>query len=132
MFITILISFFLCLLIYLTIHHLFYRVPMCEGMANGASSSSSSDFKDYDPNDPVVLSKQNAGNIQVLKTQMDELLSLKQEVTDMSLNMIKMSGQINDFANAQVDVSNETVGTEEPIITGADGNEDTIEPDSTD
>ena len=112
MFIKLLIAFFLLLICYLTFHNI-YNFTVLEGLENGGS------YKEYDGEDPLILGKQNAGNIAVLKTQMDEILALRQEVTDMSLNMVKMSGQINDFASAQADQSNELVGTEEPTITGA-------------
>lgn len=109
MFIKLLIAFFLLLICYLAFDEM-YNYPILEGLET---------YKEYDGEDPLILGKQNAGNIAALKTQMDDILSLKQEVTDMSLNMVKMSGQINDFASAQSDKSDELVGTEEPTITGA-------------
>jgi len=109
MFIKLLIGFFLLLICYLTFSD-YYSNPILEGM------ESSGGYKEYDGEDPLILGKQNAGNIAALKTQMDEILALKQEVTDMSLNMVKMSGQIDDFASAQSDKSDELVGTEEPVV----------------
>ena len=116
MFIKLLIAFFLLLICYLTFDNIYYNFVgqnILEGLENGGS------YKEYDGEDPLILAKQNAGNISALKMQMDEILALKQEVTDMSLNMVKMSGQINEFANIQAEKSDELVGTEEPTITGA-------------
>lgn len=125
MFIKFLIALFLLLICYLTFekvynydydynyYNIFSGRQVIEGLENGGT------YKEYDSEDPLILGKQNAGNIEVLRTRMDEILALKQEVTDMSLNMVKMSGQINDFANIQAEKSEELVGTEEPTITGA-------------
>jgi len=110
------IGFFLLLICYLVVDG-FKSSSILEGLDNSGK------YKPYDSNDPMILSQQNAGNIAALKSQMDDILALKQEVTDMSLNMVKMSGQIDDFASAQVDKSDETIGTEEPTING--------EPDDT-
>jgi hypothetical protein len=114
-----LIGFFLLLICYLMVDEIYnYNSHILEGLDNGGT------YKEYDGDDPMILGQQNAGNIAALKSQMDDILALKQEVTDMRLNMIKMSGQLNDFASAQSDKSDETVGTEEPTITGATDEED--------
>jgi hypothetical protein len=110
----------ICLFFLLICYLAYNDSSILEGLEDGGT------YKEYDGDDPMILGQQNAGNIAALKSQMDEILALKQEVTDMSLNMVKMSGQINDFASAQTDKSDETVGTEEPTITGAtDDPEDT-------
>jgi hypothetical protein len=112
-FIGALIIFFLLLTGLLLFHEIKNRFSVVEGL------KSDGEYKEYDNNDPMILAQQNAGNIATLKTQMDELLALKQDVYDMSLNMVEMSGQINDFANAQKQTSDDTIGTEDPNITGA-------------
>jgi len=117
-----LIVFFLLLIGYLLFHEIkkYYYSVSChpysvvEGLENKDEK-----YKEYDPNDPMILSQQNAGNIAVLKKQMDELLALKEDVYDMSLNIVEMSGQINDFADSQKQTSDDTIGTEDPNITGA-------------
>lgn len=119
MFMKALIVFFLLLIGYLLFHEIkrYYYNSCCfvvEGLENKDEK-----YKEYDPNDPMILSQQNAGNIAVLKKQMDELLALKEDVYDMSLNIVEMSGQINDFADSQKQTSDDTIGTEDPNITGA-------------
>lgn len=123
MFMRALILFFLLLIGYLLFHEIkryYYDSVSChpysvvEGLENKDET-----YKEYDPNDPMILSQQNAGNIAALKKQMDELLALKEDVYDMSLNMVEMSGQINDFADSQKQTSDDTIGTEDPNITGA-------------
>ena len=122
-----LIGFFLLLICYLVFDEIYkYNSSILEGLDNGDT------YKEYDGDDPMILGQQNAGNIAALKSQMDDILALKQEVTDMSLNMVKMSGQLNDFASAQSDKSDETVGTEEPSITGATDEEDDTSGDKED
>ena len=101
----------------------YHNSSILEGLEDGST------YKEYDGDDPMILGQQNAGNIAALKSQMDEILALKQEVTDMSLNMVKMSGQINDFASAQTDKSDATVGTEEPTITGATDDTEDANPE---
>ena len=115
-FIGVLIIFFLLLIGLLLFHEIKGRMTIVEGLSGDKSSG---EYKEYSGDDPMILSQQNAGNIAVLKTQLDELLALKQEVYDMSLNMIEMSGQINDFADSQKQTSDDTIGTEDPNITGA-------------
>jgi hypothetical protein len=114
-----LIVFFLLLIGYLLFHEIkryYYDSVSCHpySVVEGLET-----YKEYDPNDPMILSQQNAGNIAVLKKQMDELIALKEDVYDMSLNIVEMSGQINDFADSQKQTSDDTIGTEDPNITGA-------------
>jgi hypothetical protein len=115
MFFGALILFFILLIGALVFHEIKRNFSVIEGL----KSDESGEYKEYDANDPMILSQQNAGNIAVLKKQMDELLALKQDVYDMSLNMVEMSGQINDFADSQKQTSDDTIGTEDPNITGA-------------
>ena len=116
MFFGVLIFFFLLLIGALLFHEIKGRFSVIEGLED---KSGGGEYKEYSGDDPMILSQQNAGNIAVLKKQMDELLALKEDVYDMSLNMVEMSGQINDFADAQKQTSDDTIGTEDPNITGA-------------
>ena len=118
-FIGVLIIFFLLLIGLLIFNEIKERTTIVEGLKNDDK------YKEYNGDDPMILSQQNAGNISALKKQMDELLALKREVYDMSLNMIEMSGQINDFAESQKQTSDDTIGTEDPNITGVTEEEDT-------
>ena len=112
----VLIFFFLLLIGFLLVQEIKGNFTVIEGLESGDKGG---EYKEYDANDPMILSQQNAGNIAALKKQMDELLALKDDVYDMSLNMVEMSGQINDFADAQKQTSDDTIGTEDPNITGA-------------
>jgi hypothetical protein len=95
------------------------RNPVIEGattMAMGTSgagmgpSPNAADNVQYtDPglgNDPLYLSKLNASNITFLKDKVDELVGLKQQLTDLSAKVdqnstaiTQMSTQLNDTAN---------------------------------
>ena len=43
-----------------------------EGLESGGTTPTTT-YQPYDPNNPAILAQQNAGNIQVLKGQIDEL-----------------------------------------------------------
>jgi len=54
-------------------------------------------YQPYDPTNPLILAQQNAGNIQILKGQMDELIGMKKELSDVSGNLILLSDQVNQI-----------------------------------
>ena len=67
-----------------------------EGLENvdpfPAKSKKEVSYQNY-PEDPLMLAKQNAGNIEYLKTQVDDLSKFKQKVIDMdtTLNNVNMN-----------------------------------------
>ena len=88
-------------------------------------------YKDYDTNDPnnvMILAQQNAGNIEVLRKQFDNISGLKQEVEDISGNMINLTKQVDDLVQAQADYLAQNLPAEPPEITGAEDEEDPEEP----
>ena len=82
-------------------------------------------YTNYDSNDPVMLSKQNAGNIEFLKQRLDNLEPLMPIVTDLSANMANLNDQmialgqsqsatlqsINDSATASVNTAPDSTST---------------------
>lgn len=89
------------------------HVGVIEGLEN---------YKEYDTNDPnnaMILAQQNAGNIEVLKTNFDGLSGLKQIVTDMSGNITNLQTQVDGLVQAQQDYISQSGVTEPPTITGA-------------
>ena len=60
----------------LIIYHLnlVFSKPLIEGVENN-------DYKEYSGNDPLILAKQNAGNIQFLKQKFDTINDLSNKVT---------------------------------------------------
>jgi len=111
-FINILILFFIILVGY----QLILASHVIEGLENN------DDFKPYDmnnPNNALILSQQNAGNINFLKKRMDTVLSFNQQVQDLSGNVATLQGQVNDLITAQKEYSSQMLGDTPPDITGA-------------
>ena len=111
-FINILILFFIILVGY----QLILASHVIEGLENN------DDFKPYDmnnPNNALILSQQNAGNINFLKKRMDTVLGFNQQVQDLSGNVATLQGQVNDLITAQKEYSSQMLGDTPPDITGA-------------
>ena len=111
-FINILILFFIILVGY----QLILASHVIEGLENN------DDFKPYDmnnPNNALILSQQNAGNINFLKKRMDTVLGFNQQVQDLSGNVATLQGQVNDLITAQKEYSTQMLGDTPPDITGA-------------
>ena len=89
-------------------------------------------YKDYDTNDPnnvMILAQQNAGNIEVLKQEFEKISGLKQQVDDISGNMVNLTKQVDDLVQAQQDYLAQNLPAEPPEVTGADEEEEPEEPD---
>lgn len=111
-FINILILFFIILIGY----QLILANHIIEGLENN------NEFKPYDmnnPNNALILSQQNAGNINFLKNRMDTVLGLNQQVKDLSGNVTSLQEQVNELITAQKDYSSQMLGDTPPNITGA-------------
>ena len=90
-------------------------------------------YKDYDTNDPnnvMILAQQNAGNIEVLKQEFEKISGLKQQVDDISGNMVNLTKQVDDLVQAQQDYLAQNLPAEPPEISGADDEEE--EPEEPD
>ena len=111
--INILIVFFILILTYQIFLAHFYKLDGLEGLEN---------YKEYDTNDPnnvMILAQQNAGNIEVLRKSLEDISGLKQEVEDISGNVITLTTQVNDLLQAQQDYISQVTPAEPPEITGA-------------
>jgi len=86
-------------------------------------------YKDYDPSIAMELAEQNAGNIEVLKSQLSNNSGLKQEVEDLSANVANLNQQMKDLAQAQQDYLSEKLPAEPPTVSGADNEDDNTEED---
>jgi hypothetical protein len=119
--INILIVFFIILIIY-QIFLAHFSNNVIEGLEN---------YKEYDTNDPnnvMILAQQNAGNIEVLRKQFDNISGLKQEVQDISGNVANLTTQVEDLVKAQEDYLAEKLPEEPPEITGAEDEEEPEAP----
>lgn len=108
--INLLVIFFIILLSY----QIFLASRTIEGLENN-------DYQPYDTNNPqnaLILAQQNAGNIIVLKQQVDEVKGLNKEVKDIKANVATLSDQFRELAEANKKYTSEMVGTNPPTITG--------------
>ena len=120
--INLLIIIFIILIIY-QIFLAHFSDSITEGLEN---------YKEYDTNDPnnvMILAQQNAGNIEVLKQEFEKISGLKQQVDDISGNMVNLTKQVDDLVKAQEDYLAQNLPAEPPEITGAEDEEDPEEPD---
>ena len=115
--INILVLFFSFLIIY-QILLAYFVDKVVEGLTNNDS-----EYKPYGK-DPMILSQQNAGNIVVLKKQVDKLSGLNQLFQDLSGNYAGLQSQVNSLVKAQNDYTNQMTGGSEVQITGTTSTSD--------
>jgi uncharacterized coiled-coil protein SlyX len=89
----------------------FFQNKVIEGLEN-----SSGEYQDYG-NDPLILAKQNAGNIDVLKKRVDVLDGVNTRVNDMQININSMQQQIDGLVQQQSDLVS---GAEPANISGTE------------
>jgi predicted PurR-regulated permease PerM len=114
--VNLLILFFTILVIY-QIFLAYFGDSIIEGLTN-----TDEEYKPYD-NDPMILAQQNAGNIIVIKGQLDDMLGLKQQVQDLSSNVISLQSQVTSLVNSQNDYANQMTGGTEPQVSGTTSDE---------
>ena len=125
--INLLIIIFIILIIY-QIFLAHFSDTIIEGLEN---------YKEYDTNDPnnvMILAQQNAGNIEVLKQEFEKISGLKQQVDDISGNMVNLTKQVDDLVKAQEDYLAQNLPAEPPEVSGADyedEDEDEEDPNTT-
>jgi len=118
--INLLIIFFILLIIFQIILALDGR--LIEGFVPPPSSPSpNSTYQPYDTNNPgnaLILAQQNAGNIQVLKQQLDGVMGLNSEVQDISGNVVALQDQVTQLVSAQKQYADQMTGGTAPNVTG--------------
>ena len=117
--INLLILFFI-ILIFSQIFLAFFNNIIIEGLTNGATTSSDQ-YQPYnmnDPNNAMILAQQNAGNIQVLKQQIDDLSGLNKEVQDISGNVATLQTQVTGLISAQTQYAQNMAPKTTPKISG--------------
>jgi predicted RND superfamily exporter protein len=120
MLVNILIIFFIFLIIYQI-----FSVKMdytLEGMTSDTTAQpSSQQYQPYDTNNPnnvMILAQQNAGNIQVLKQQVDSVLGLNRQVQDLSGNLSNLAEQVYNMIQTQQQLAQSSLPSSTPVITG--------------
>ena len=117
LFMSILINALLFLFTLLILIQVYQLCQVKEGLEPGQPTST---YQPYDPNNPAILAQQNAGNIQVLKEQMDELKGIKGEVEDISKNLYTLTDQVNEYMAQQGIAAQSQLPSEPPTFTGLD------------
>jgi len=115
LFMSILINALLFLFTLLILIQVYQIHQVKEGLDPGQTT-----YQPYDPNNPAILAQQNAGNIQVLKEQMDELKGIKGEVEDISKNLYTLTDQVNEYMVQQGTSAQSQLPSEPPTFTGLD------------
>jgi len=93
---------------------------LVEGLENNDTA-----YKPYtnftnDPNNYLILSQQNAGNIEVLKGRIDDLDGVKESVDNMQQSINSMQTQIDGLVEQQANYAQEIAGSTPPDISGTD------------
>ena len=104
-----------------------YSGNIIEGLDNNG-------YQEYNSNDALILSKQNAANIEFLKQQFDGINGLQGEVNDISSNVAALQTQVNGLVQSQQDYTNNITSSNSELSTSYsedDSNEDTTTPDGT-
>jgi len=112
--VNLLIIFFIILIIYQIILTNFGN-SILEGLENNQ-------YKPYDTNNPenvMILAQQNAGNISVLKQQIDSVTGLNKVVEDLSGNVQSLQDQVTQLIEANKQYTSKMVGDTPPQISGA-------------
>jgi hypothetical protein len=109
MLIKILIGFFICLIGYQLFLALLGRDNLYEGLEN-EEKTSKGEYKSYD-DDPLILAKQNAGNIEVLNGRMDKIDGVKERVDTLQQSIDTMQTQIDGLVQQQADYAQDVMGT---------------------
>ena len=91
---------------------------LIEGLENNDTA-----YKPYnlnDPNNALILSQQNAGNIEVLKGRIDDLDGVKESVDNMQESINSMQTQIDGLVEQQATYAQEMAGSTPPDVSGTD------------
>lgn len=121
-----LIVFFTCLLIYQIILA-FYPRSVIEGMdtndkEKGKGKDNDSQYRDY-PTDPIVCCKQNSGNIEFLKGQVDTMSSNSTNINKLQTDMTALQQQVNDMGTQLAQLSQNMIGTQPTDMSVANTND---------
>ena len=129
MLVSVLIIIFSLLLIYQIILAIFGE-NILEGLENAVPSpSATSTYKDYNtsdpnnPNGPLILAQQNAGNIEYLKQRITELMGLQKQVTGISTNVDALNEQVAGLVQQQATYAQSIAGNKPVDITGIQSTE---------
>ena len=76
------------------------------------------EYKEYDKNDPMFLSKQNSANIDVLKHRIDKMFGLEESIGKLNTRVDLIETHIKDTSQANVDIAALTKPKQDLNVTG--------------
>jgi hypothetical protein len=125
MIVSLLIIFFIILISYQLILAIWGN-NVLEGLENATTTTTPSvqTYQEYNTNDPnnpnsaLILAQQNAGNIEYLKQRVNDLMGMKQQVTDISLNVVALNDQVAGLVQQQATYAQSIAGSQPVNITG--------------
>ena len=65
--------------------------------------------------DPMILAQQNAGNIEFLKSRVNDISNVKEDVNTMKQDLKTIQIQVDGLVQQQSDMANELTGGGEPL-----------------
>jgi len=80
-------------------------------------------YKQYDKeisHNTFLMAQQNAGNIEYLKQRIDAVQNMFQQVRDLSANVTSLSTQVNGLVQSQQQYATQVSGDTPPTVTGTD------------
>jgi len=98
-----------------------YQVFLAHFIIKEGHEQQKQKYKDYDlnnPNNALILSQQNAGNIEFLKSRIDDLIPLQKQVADISGNLITLSDKVNGIILQQTNFATQNLPSSPPEISG--------------
>jgi hypothetical protein len=96
----------LLLIVVFSLLIVYQLVPVIEG---------NEEYQEY-PDDPMILAKTNAGNIQVLKKRIDDIMGLKGTVDKQGTDLKALQEQVQAMVQAQTDAAADMTPEETPLI----------------
>ena len=117
--------FFVNTLIVFFIFLIFYQIFQAVfGSLEGFQSTTYQPYDTDNPQNAMILAQKNAGNIEFLKQQLNSLMSLQKEVTDISSNVVTLNDQVLALTQQQQSAANDLVGSSPPEVSGVTGEEE--------
>ena len=99
----------LLLLILINIYN-YFKSKLREGITSNINSNKYQNYDELENKDPMFLAIKNAANISYIKTQLDELKGIKQEIFDLSNNVYNNEKQIDQIQQAIQDQAEAVTG----------------------
>lgn len=101
-----------------------YSGKIIEGLDNNGSTDGGGNYQEYNGNDALILSKQNAANIEFLKQQFDGINGIQGEVNDLSSNVAALQTQVDGLVQSQQDYTSNVTSSNSELSTSYDDSSD--------